>query len=120
MASNNYAEVIIDSTEAKRVLAEFESMAARGCSFKVRQFNPDVDRFEVACRRESNFPTLVDVEAGGATMDGSAALTLWNANADTLKSINFGNGYLGLFYESEGQSYIAIQTASSELAHDRN
>jgi hypothetical protein len=48
MASNNYAEVITDSTEAQRVLAEFESMAARGCSFKVRQFNPEVDRFEVA------------------------------------------------------------------------
>src|SRR5579885_1337415 len=54
MASNNYAEVITDFTEAQRVQAELESMAARGSSFKVRQFNPEVDRFEVACRRESN------------------------------------------------------------------
>jgi len=108
MASNNYAEVITDSTEAQRVLEEFESMAVRGCSFKVRQFNPDVDRFEVACWRESNFPTLVDVEAGGTTMDGAAATALWNANADTLRSIDFGNGHLGLYYESEGRCYIAI------------
>jgi hypothetical protein len=69
MASNNYAEVITDSTEAQRVLAELESMAAQGCSFLVREFNPKVDRFEVACWRESNYPTLLDVEAGGKPMD---------------------------------------------------
>ena len=95
-------------------------MAVRGCSFKVRQFNPDVDRFEVACWRESNFPTLIDVEAGGTTMDGAAVAALWNANADTLKSINFGNGYLGLFYESEGRCYIAIPDREQWLAHCRN
>lgn len=41
-------------------------------------------------------------------MDGATATALWNANADTLESINFGNGYFGLFYQSEGRSYIAI------------
>jgi hypothetical protein len=108
MASNNYAEVITDSTEAQRVLAEFESMAAQGSSFTVMQFNPDVDRFEVACWRESNFPTLVDVEACGDPMDAATATTLWNAHADTLRSIDFGNGFIGLYYESEGRSYIAV------------
>jgi len=108
MASNNYAQLVTDSTEAQLVLAKLESIAAQGSSFIVRQFNPDVDSFEVACRRESNFPTLRDVEAGGEPMDGAAALTLWRANADTLQSINYGNGFIGLYYESEGRSYIAV------------
>jgi hypothetical protein len=68
-------------------------MAAQGSSFKVRQFNPEVDRLEIACLRESNFPTLIDGEASSTTIDGSAALMLWNQNADTLMSIDFGNGY---------------------------
>jgi hypothetical protein len=35
MASNNYAEVMTDSTKAQRVLAELEGMAARGCRVEV-------------------------------------------------------------------------------------
>src|SRR5215831_5890041 len=108
MASNNYAEVITESTEAQRVLAELESMAAKGSSFKVMLFNPDVDRFEVACWRESNFPTLIDVESSDTTMDGATAAALWKANAETLRSIDYGNGFIGLYYESEGRSYIAV------------
>ncbi|HXJ88744.1 MAG TPA: hypothetical protein VMS18_18130 [Candidatus Binatia bacterium] len=108
MASNNYAQQITDSPEAKRVQAELESMAAKGSNFKVMQFNPDVDRFEVACWRESNFPTLVDVEACGNTTDAATAAALWKANAETLRSIDYGNGFIGLYYESEGRSYIAI------------
>lgn len=107
MPSNNYAEVITDSTEAQRVLADLESMATQGSSFKVMKFNPDVDQF-VSCAGVSNYPTLIDVEACGTTMDCSAALTLWHENSDTLASINFGNGYFGLYYESGGRSYIAI------------
>ena len=34
MASNNYAEVITDSTKAQWVVAELESMAAQGSGFK--------------------------------------------------------------------------------------
>ena len=120
MASNNYAQVIRDSTEAQRVLAELESMAAQGSSFIVMQFNPEVDRFEISCWRESNYPTLIDVEARGTTMRGAAVAALWNANAATLKSINFGNGYLGLFYESEGRCYVAIPDGEQSLAHCRN
>jgi hypothetical protein len=119
MPSNNYAEVITDSAEAQRVLAELESMAARGSSFKVRQFNPEVDRFEVACWRESNYPTLVDVEAGGITMDATTVTALWKANSDTLASINFGNGFFGLYYESEGRSYIAIPGCEHWVTHCR-
>jgi hypothetical protein len=119
MASNNYAEVITDSTEAQRVKAELESMAAQGCSFLVREFNPKVDRFEVACWRESNYPTLLDVEAGGKPMDAAAATALWNANADTLQSINYGNGSFGLFYESKGRCYIAVPDSEQWLAHHR-
>ena len=47
MASNNYAEVITDSTKAQQVVAKFESMAEQGYSFKVLQFNPELDRFKV-------------------------------------------------------------------------
>ena len=108
MASNNYAEVITDSTKAQWVVAELESMAAQGSGFKVMQFNPEVDRFKIYGGRESNYPTLIDVEAYGTTMHAATVTTLWNANADTLASINFGNGYFGLYYESEGRSYIAI------------
>lgn len=42
MASNNYAEVITDSTEAQQILAEFEGKAARNCSFKALEFDPGV------------------------------------------------------------------------------
>jgi hypothetical protein len=120
MPSNNYAEVITDSAEARRVLAELESMAAQGSSFIVRQFNPEVDQFEISCWRVSNYPTLIDVEVGGKAMDGAAATALWNANADTLKSINFGNGHFGLFSESEGRCYVAVPDREQWLAHHRN
>ena len=120
MPSNNYAEVITDSAEAQRVLAELESMAAQGSSFIVMQFNPDVDRFEISCWRESNYLTLIDVEARGAKMGGAAVAALWNANAATLKSINFGNGHLGLYYESEGRCHIAVPDREQWLAHCRN
>jgi len=116
MPSNNYADVITDSTEAQRVLAELESMATQGCSFLVREFNPKVDRFEVACWRESNYPTLLDVEAGGKPMDAAAVTALWKANAATLESINYGNGSFGLFYESEGRCYIAVPDPEQWLA----
>jgi hypothetical protein len=119
MPSNNYAEVITDSTQAQRVLAELESMATQGSSFIVMQFNPDVDQFEISCWRVSNYPTLIDVEACGTTMDGAAVASLWNANAATLKSINYGNGSFGLFYESEGRCYIAIPDSEQWLAHCR-
>jgi len=103
MGSNNYAEVISDPTKARQVLAEFEGLAARGGSFKVLGFNPDVDRFAISLGRESNFPTLPDVEEGGATMDGAAVSAVWNANADTVQAVNFGNGHSGLYYESGGR-----------------
>jgi hypothetical protein len=108
MASNNYAEVITDSTKAQQVLAEFEGIAARGCSFKILQFDPERDRFEIYGWRESNIPTLLDVEAGGTTMDGADVAALWSSNAETLEALNFGNGYFGLYYESESRSYVAI------------
>ena len=108
MASNNYAEVITDSTKAQWVLAELKGTAAQGSNFTVMQFNPDVDQFNISCWRVSNFPTLLDVEACGTTMDAAIATALWSANADTVESINFGNGYFGLYYESEGRSYIAV------------
>ncbi len=111
MASNNYAEVITNSTEAQQVVAKFESMAEQGYSFKVLQFNPELDRFNVSCWRESNFPTLLDVEASGTTMDGVVVVALWKSNARTVQAINFGNTYRGLYYESRDKSYIAIRDA---------
>ncbi len=112
MASNNYAEVITDSTEAQQVVAKFESMAEQGYGFKVLQFNPELDRFNVSCRRESNYPTLLDVEASGTTMDGAAVAALWKSNARTVQAIDFGNTYRGLYYESHDRSYIAIRDAA--------
>lgn len=112
MASNNYAEVITDSTKAQQVVAKFESMAEQGYSFKVLQFNPELDRFNVSCWRESNFPTLLDVEASGTTMDGTAVVALWKSNARTVQAIDFGNTYRGLYYESHDRSYIAIRDAA--------
>jgi len=41
-------------------------------------------------------------------MDAATATALWNANANKVESINFGNGNFCLYYESEGRSYIAI------------
>ena len=110
MASNNYAEVITDSTEAQQVVAKFESMAEQGYSFKVLQFNPELDRFKVY-GGDSNYPTLDDVEASGTTMDGAAVAALWKSNARTVQAINFGNTYRGLYYESHDRSYIAIRDA---------
>jgi hypothetical protein len=109
MASNNHAEVIKDLTETQRIMGEFEDMAARGCSFKVLQFNPAVDRFEISCWRVSNFPTLPDVEVSGTMMDGAAIAALWNSNSDTVEAVYFGNGCFGLFYQSDGRAYIAIR-----------
>jgi len=114
MGSNNYAEVISDPTKARQVLAEFEGLAARGGSFKVLGFNPDVDRFAISLGRESNFPTLPDVEEGGATMDGAAVSAVWNANADTVQAVNFGNGHSGLYYESGGRGYMVITTETRQ------
>jgi hypothetical protein len=111
MASNNYAEVITDSTESQQVVAKFESMVEHGYSFKVLQFNPELDRFKVY-GGYSNYPTLDDVEASGTTMDGAAVAALWKSNARTLQAINFGNTYRGLYYESHERSYIAIRDAA--------
>ena len=112
MASNNYAEVITDSTKAQQVVAKFESMAEQGYSFKVLQFNPELDRFNIYGRRQSNYPSLLHVEASGTTMDGAAVAALWKSNARTVQAINFGNTYFGLYYESQDRSYIAIRDAA--------
>jgi hypothetical protein len=112
MASNNYAEVIKDSTKAQQVVAKFESMAEQGYSFKVLQFNPELDRFAIYGGRESNFPTLPDVEVSGTTMDGAVVAALWKSNARTVQAIDFGNSYRGLYYESHDRSYIAIRDAA--------
>ena len=112
MASNNYAEVITNSTKAQQVVAKFESLAEQGYSFKVLEFNPELDRFKVFGGRESNYPTLPDVEARGTTMDGAAVVALWKSNARTVQAIDFGNTYRGLYYESHDRSYIAIRDAA--------
>ncbi len=118
MASNNYAEVITDSSDAQRILAELESMAAQGSDFIVMQFNPDLDQFD-SCVGVSNYPTLIDVESCGEPMDGDTALTLWHENTDTIWSIDFGNGFIGLYYESKGRCYIAIADHEHTMARIR-
>jgi hypothetical protein len=110
MASNNYAEVITDPIEAREVVADFKRLAAQGSTFTVLEFNPDTDRFEISLGRESNFPTLLDVEAGGVAIDGA---TLSSKLGDAAQAIDFGNGYVGLLYESDGLGYMAIPNGKS-------
>ena len=105
MGSNNYAEVITDSAQAQKVLADLKGLAAQGRAFKVLKFNPDTDRFTISLRRESNLPTLEDVELDGTAIDGP---TLSSKLGDAARAIDFGNGYVGLFYESDGLGYMAI------------
>jgi len=45
MASNN-----VDSTQAQRILADFQGISARGCSFKVLEFAPDVKQSQASTR----------------------------------------------------------------------
>ena len=73
MGSNNEAAVITDPTKTRQVLAEFEGLAARGASFKVLGFNPDLDRFAISPGRESNLLTLQNVEMEGAVLDAPIA-----------------------------------------------
>ena len=108
MGSNNYAEVITDPIESRRILADLERRAALGKTFKVLQFNPDVDRFPISLGRESNFPTLLDVEEGGATLDGPTVKALWSGHNDAVEAVSFGNGIVGLFYQWDGLSYMVI------------
>lgn len=115
IASNNYAELITNRSEAQRIVAHFESVAARGCSFIVMEFNPAVDRFPISCGRESNFPTLPDVEVGGLVVKGTAITLLWSSNRHTIEAVNFGNGYFGLYYEAEDRSYIAISDGDQSI-----
>jgi hypothetical protein len=64
MGSNNYSEVMTDMAKAQKVTADLNSLAAQGRTFTLLEFNPDKDRFAISCGRESNFPTLQDVEEG--------------------------------------------------------
>jgi hypothetical protein len=113
MGSNNYAEVITDPMEARQILANLKRMATLGETFKVLKFNPDTDRFAISLGRESNFPTLLDVEEGGATLDGTKIKGLWSGQGDAVEAVSFGNGFTGVFYQSEGSSYMAIPAGKS-------
>jgi hypothetical protein len=108
MGSNNYAEVITDTAQAHRVLADLNRLAALGRPFKVLEFNPEVDRFAISLGRESTFPSLEDVEASGIAIDGPIAKSMWSSHGDAAQALDFGNGYVGLCYESDGLSYVAI------------
>ena len=108
MASNNYATVINDLTKSRQIIADFKRLATQGSTFKLLEFNPDVDRFAIFGGRESNFPCLQDVEEGGATVDGPTAQALWSSHGDAVEAVDFGNGHAGLFCESDGLGYMAI------------
>jgi hypothetical protein len=113
MGSNNYAEVITDPIKARQVLANLKRLATLGETFKVLQFNPEVDRFPISLGRESNFPTLLDVEEGGATLDGPKVKGLWSGHNGAVEAVSFGNTYVGVFYQSDGLSYMAIPAGKS-------
>jgi hypothetical protein len=82
MGSNNYAEVITDTAQAQKVLADLNRLAVQGRAFKVLEFNPDTDRFTISLGRESNFPSLQPVEEDGATLDGPIAKARWSSHGD--------------------------------------
>jgi len=108
MGSNNYAEVITDPIKAREVLSQLEKLAGEGWAFKVLKFNPDTDRFAISLGRESNFPPLPVVEQYGTTLDGPVAKVRWSAHSGAVEAVSFGNGLVGLFYESDGLGYMAI------------
>lgn len=103
MGSNNFAVVVTDAIKARQILADFERLAAQGSTFKLLEFG-----------RESNFPCLQDVEEAGATVDGLIAQALWNRDGDAVEAVNFGNGFVGLFCESDELSYMAIPNGKSD------
>jgi hypothetical protein len=107
VASNNYAEVINDLGKSRRVLADFKRLATEGSTFRVFKFNPDTDRFAISGGRESNFPTLADIEQGGTAIDGA---TLLAKLGDATEAIDFGNGHFGVFYESDGLGHIVVRS----------
>jgi hypothetical protein len=100
--------VITDPIKAREVLSQLEKLAGEGWAFKVLKFNPDTDRFEIFLGRESNFPPLPVVEQYGTTLDGPVAKVRWSAHSGAVEAVSFGNGLVGLFYESDGLGYMAI------------
>jgi hypothetical protein len=79
------------------------------------KFNPEVDRFPISLGRESNFPTLLDIEAVGTIMEGAVAGALWNTNRGTLKAVNFGNGYFGPFGELKVSTTLPSRMAAQQI-----
>jgi hypothetical protein len=77
----------------------------QGQAFKVLKFDPDTDRFDISGGRESNFPSLDYVEDVGTAIAGP---TLSSKLGDAAQAIDFGNGHVGLCYESDGLRYMAI------------
>ncbi len=114
MGSNNYAEVITDPIKAREVLSQLEKLAGEGWAFKVLKFNPDTDRFAISIGRESNFPPLPVVEQYGTTLDGPVAKVRWSAHSGAVEAVSFGNGLVGLFYESDGLGYMAIPSGRAD------
>jgi hypothetical protein len=114
MASNNFAAIITDPIRAQQVLADFKRLADQGSTFKLLEFNPDVDRFPIFGGRESNFPCLQDVEEAGATVDAPTAQALWSSHGDATEAVDFGNGFVGLFCEADGRGYMAIPNGKND------
>jgi len=116
MASNNYAEVITDTVEARKVLAAFEGLVQLGRQFKSLEFNPDADPFAISCGREPNLPPHPDVEDGGATLTPKNARALWK-NRETVEAVSFGNGLVGLLCESDDGQHRMLIPADTATAH---
>ncbi len=112
MGTNNYAEIITDPIKARSVIAQLHKLADEGRSFKVLQFNPETDQFSISLGRESNLPPLPEIEDCGTTLDGPTAKARWSSSGDTVEAINFGNGHVGLAYQSGGLGYMAIPAHS--------
>jgi hypothetical protein len=60
--------------------------------------------FAISLGRESNLPTMEDVELGDTAIDGA---TLSSKLGDAPQDIDFGNGSFGLLDESGGLCYMA-------------
>ena len=109
MASNNYAETILDPVKAAVVLTELIRMMKAGKKFWLLEFDPEFDQFSIAGHRWSSYPSLDYLEMG-IIIGGVDLLMMIGSEAST---VDFGNGHFGVCFEHHGR-VVYMATISQE------